>query len=140
MHWKAPLNFGGMNFRGKIVTMLENGVADLSEFAEHEIHALVGDLASHGFTPIELPAPSKPSAPPATAPKEDAGGAQTGDQGDEANQAPQEEAGFDAAAASAEDIDAMNRNELFAYLKARGVAVQLPIKNDKLRELAHAAQ
>jgi hypothetical protein len=37
---------------------------------------------------------------------------------------------------SAEDIDNMNRVELFAYLKAAGVAVAIPITNDQLRDIA----
>lgn len=34
------------------------------------------------------------------------------------------------------DVDRMSRNDLFAYLKAKGVAVSLPITNDELRSIA----
>ncbi|HTV32692.1 MAG TPA: hypothetical protein VME69_06270 [Methylocella sp.] len=40
---------------------------------------------------------------------------------------------------SEKSIEEMNRVELFAYLKARAVAVSLPITNDELRRLAHEA-
>ena len=35
-----------------------------------------------------------------------------------------------------EDIRTMNRNELFAYIKAKGVVVSPPITNDELRRIA----
>ena len=35
-----------------------------------------------------------------------------------------------------EDLATMSRNELFAFLKAKGVAVSLPITNDQLRAIA----
>ena len=35
-----------------------------------------------------------------------------------------------------EDIGTMNRNELFAFLKAKGVVVSPPITNDALRAIA----
>lgn len=35
-----------------------------------------------------------------------------------------------------EQIDAMSRNDMFAYLKQRGVAVSLPVTNEELREIA----
>lgn len=38
--------------------------------------------------------------------------------------------------ATPEAIAAMKRNELFAFVKARGVTVSLPISNDDLRKLA----
>lgn len=40
---------------------------------------------------------------------------------------------------SEEDIDGMNRIELFAFLKAKGVAVTPPIKNEELRQYARMA-
>jgi hypothetical protein len=40
--------------------------------------------------------------------------------------------------ASAEEIEAMNRVQLFAYLKARKVKVVPPIDNEQLRKIAHA--
>lgn len=38
--------------------------------------------------------------------------------------------------APVEDIATMSRNELFAFLKAKGIAVSLPITNDQLRAVA----
>lgn len=35
-----------------------------------------------------------------------------------------------------EDLATMSRNELFAFLKAKGIAVSLPITNDQLRAIA----
>jgi hypothetical protein len=46
-------------------------------------------------------------------------------------------AGFDPATVSDEEIDALNRPELFAYLKLKGVVAAPPITNEKLREIAH---
>jgi hypothetical protein len=43
------------------------------------------------------------------------------------------------AAGTADDIDALNRRELFAFLRERGVRVRLPITNDALRAAARAA-
>ncbi len=37
------------------------------------------------------------------------------------------------------DVDAMNRAALFAYLRAKGVAVTLPITNEALRAAARRA-
>lgn len=39
------------------------------------------------------------------------------------------------AAEPSEDPDRMGRNEMFAFLKGRGVAVTLPVTNDRLREI-----
>jgi hypothetical protein len=38
-----------------------------------------------------------------------------------------------------DDIDGLNRRELFAFLKAKGVSVCLPITNEELRALARRA-
>lgn len=35
-----------------------------------------------------------------------------------------------------DDVSTMNRNELFAFLKAKGVVVSPPINNDDLRKIA----
>jgi hypothetical protein len=40
--------------------------------------------------------------------------------------------------AEADPLDRMSRVELFAFLKARGVRVGLPIRNDELRARARA--
>ena len=45
----------------------------------------------------------------------------------------------DPASVTAESIDALNRPELFAFLKAKGVAVAPPITNDQLRAYAREA-
>lgn len=53
---------------------------------------------------------------------------------------PDETEGFganvDAAKVTHEDIEGMSRNDLFAFLKAKGVSVSLPIKNEELRQYA----
>jgi hypothetical protein len=68
--------------------------------------ALVGDLVDHGFQSV-------PDLPPVPIDPED-----------------------DPTFVPSEEIATMNRNELFAYLKAKGVSVSPPITNDELRKLA----
>lgn len=38
-----------------------------------------------------------------------------------------------------QDISALNRNQLFAFLKSKGISTSLPVTNDKLRKMARRA-
>ncbi len=135
MAWKAPPNFGSLTFRRVEIVADLIGLVDLSAFSPDEMTELAAILPSHGFVPVDDPkdVAEQPDPQPALEPVEP-GALAAPDP--EATAPAEEEAGFDPNAKTVADVEAMNRNELFAFLKAHGVVRQPPIKNDELRAAA----
>ena len=135
MPWRAPAGFTSMSFRGLDIVADAYGDVDISRFDPQFAKDLADALASHGFIPVAAPpaAPAPPRPVPIVTPASSAAPANDDDA------APQDEPGFNAAEATADDISLMNRNELFAYLKAHGVSASPPITNDALRAIAREA-
>ena len=137
MAWKAPPNFGSLTFRRVEIVADLMGLVDLSAFSPDEMTELAAILPSHGFVPVEDPEDAEqPDPQPALEPVESAAPAEEVQSNPEATAPAEEEVGFDPNAKTVADVEAMNRNELFAFLKAHGVVRQPPIKNDELRAAA----
>lgn len=139
MPWRAPPGFTSMSFRGLDIVADAHGDVDLSAVDPSLVVAFADALASHGFIPVAAPvAPAAPTRARTPTPAPVAPPLVVAPANDDDAQ-PQDEPGFNAAEATADDISLMNRNELFAYLKAHGVSVSPPITNDALRAIAREA-
>ena len=115
MKLKAPIGCHAVSHRGRSIAMAEDGTIDADDEA-----ALV--FIAHGFRPIENGEDKQAVRSKADEPSRNA---QT------MSRSPVDES---------RDIEALSRKELFAFLKAKGVPVALPITNNELRAAARGAR
>lgn len=114
MKLKAPIGCHAVSHGGRSIAMAEDGTIDADDEAGQVFTA-------HGFRPIENGGDKQAVRPKADEPS---GNAQT------MSRSP---------VAASRDIEALSRKELFAFLKAKGFPVALPVTNLELRAAARRA-
>jgi hypothetical protein len=114
MKLKAPNGCHAVSHGGRSIAMAEEGTIDADDEA-----ALV--FIAHGFRPIENGEDKQAVRSKAD---ESSRNAQT------MSRSP---------VAESRDIEALSRKELFAFLKAKGIPVALPVTNLELRAAARRA-
>ncbi len=110
MKLRVPSGCGAASHDGHAIEIDTDGCVTVEDHAAQALRA-------HGFLPLngadaKLDAPHEPAHAEPNAEKHDSYG---------------------------DEVDGLNRRGLFAFLKAKGVGVCLPITNDELRALARRA-
>ncbi|WP_020177060.1 hypothetical protein [Methyloferula stellata] len=110
MKLRAPPGCGAASHGGERIEIDTEGCVIVEDPAAHALRA-------HGFLPLSE-AEARCDAPP---------------------RLPHTELSSEKHDSPGDEIEGLNRRGLFAFLKAKGVGVTLPVTNDELRALARRA-